>query len=464
VGSGGTASGGAQNTGGASLGTGGTPGPTGTFSFTGTVVDFAGEPISGATVSLKNGGASTVAAADGSFTLSGGTASPGLVFNDSLVVSQTAYLDYQTLMYNQPNASGMVIRMASVDHPVYTRELLYEEGAADFPSCHASSIAELPDGTLLSVYFGGSGEGELDVEVRMSRKEPGQAWELPISIQDSPGSVENPVIFYERSGQVMVFWKITHTESYRIGMMKTSTDGGRTWGEARLVGDNVMGPEKNKPVQLEDGTILTPNADRNGWVDGGRLFCERSTNGGLTWENLSAADDGDLDAIQPTMFIHADGRLQMMARGSGKIPTTWSDDNGETWTTLRKTVLPANGSGIDAVTLRDGRQFLAYNHVPTPEGSKGNRYFLNLAVSSDGENWSAGLVLGICDGGQFSYPAIIQGRDGLVHVTHTWHRDTIAHIVVNPYKITQNTIVPMPNGDWPTSGPLSKDENPEKWD
>jgi alpha-L-rhamnosidase len=159
-------------------------------------------------------------------------------------------------------------------------------------------------------------------------------------------------------------------------------------------------------------------------------------------------------------MFHADGRLQMMARGKGKIPTTWSSDNGQTWTPLEKSVLPANWSGIDAVTLRDGRQFIAYNHVPS--SGKGPRNFLNISVSKDGKAWSAGLVLGMCDGGQFSYPAIIQSRDGLVHVVHTWHRKTIAHIVVNPYKITDDNTVPMPDGKWPTSGPLSKKENQDK--
>jgi alpha-L-rhamnosidase len=161
-------------------------------------------------------------------------------------------------------------------------------------------------------------------------------------------------------------------------------------------------------------------------------------------------------------MFHADGRLQMMSRGSGKIPMTWSSDNGETWSTLEKSVLPGNWAGIDAVTLRDGRQFLVYNHVPTSEGGKGGRCFLNAAVSDDGVAWSAAQVLGICDGGQLSYPSVIQSRDGLVHVVHTWHRKSIAHIVINPYLITDETIEPMPDGEWPTSGPLSKEENQDK--
>jgi predicted neuraminidase len=435
----------------------------------GKVVNFAGEPIPGAAVQLQKAGISATAANDGSFTLSGESpGQSGSVFDDSLVVTQTGYLDYQTRMYNQPKASGMIIRMASVDHPVWSREMLYEEGTADFPSCHAASIVELPDGTLLSVYFGGSKESADDVEVRLSRKEPGQAWEAPIALTDAPDdglSVENPSIFQDREGKIFVFWKSTHGSPNRIGTFKVSTDGGKTWSEARRMCDKCHGPEKNKAVQLEDGTILCPTSDRNGFFNGGYLFVERSTDGGETWEPVvPPADDGGLpQAKQPTIMFHADGRLQMMSRSKGgKIPMVWSSDNGNTWSPMERSVLPANNSGVDAVTLRDGRQFLTYNHVPTKEGSKGGRCFLNAAVSNDGVAWNAALVLGICDGGQFSYPAVIQSRDGLVHIVHTWHRKTIAHIVVNPYKITDDNTVPMPDGEWPTSGPLSKEENQDK--
>jgi alpha-L-rhamnosidase len=320
---------------------------------------------------------------------------------------------------------------------------------------------ELEDGTLLSVYFGGSKESADDVEVRLSRKEPGQAWEAPIALTDAPNdglSVENPTIFQDREGKIFVFWKSTHGKPNRIGMLKTSTDGGKTWSEARTMCDKCIGPENNKAVQLDDGAILCPTADRNG-NRGGGVGVERSTDGGETWEALSTVDN--IKAIQPTIMFHADGRLQMMARGSGKIPMTWSSDKGETWSKLENSVLPGNWAGIDAVTLRDGRQLLTYNHVPT-SGRKRPRCFLNAAVSNDGVAWGAALVLGICSGGQFSYPAVIQSRDGLVHIVHTWHRKTIAHIVVNPYKITDATVVPMPDGKWPTSGPLSKEENKDK--
>ena len=56
--------------------------------------------------------------------------------------------------------------------------------------------------------------------------------------------------------------------------------------------------------------------------------------------------------------------------------------------------------------------------------------------------------------GEFSYPAVIQGRDGLVHVTYTWKRRTIRHVVIDPAKLVLRDLV---NGDWPKQagvGPL----------
>ena len=102
--------------------------------------------------------------------------------------------------------------------------------------------------------------------------------------------------------------------------------------------------------------------------------------------------------------------------------------------------LPNPNSGIDAVTLADGRQLLVYNH--TTEG----RGVLNVAVSEDGEHWQAALVLEDEPGAEFSYPAVIQTSDGLVHVTYTWKRRRIRHVVIDPRKLTLRPIV---DGAWP---------------
>ncbi len=89
--------------------------------------------------------------------------------------------------------------------------------------------------------------------------------------------------------------------------------------------------------------------------------------------------------------------------------------------------LPNPNSGTDAVTLReDGRFLLVYNH--TREG----RTPLNVALSRDGRTWEQALTLEDAPGGEFSYPAVIQTGDGLVHITYTWMRRRIKHVVVDP--------------------------------
>jgi predicted neuraminidase len=121
--------------------------------------------------------------------------------------------------------------------------------------------------------------------------------------------------------------------------------------------------------------------------------------------------------------------------------TSWSDDNGRTWSELTPSGLPNPNSGIDAVTLADGRQLVVYNHL-----TKG-RNMLNVSVSEDGKDWKAATLLENDPAGkEFSYPAVIQTNDGLVHITYTWNRKQIKHVVIDPAKITPKS---CPNGEWP---------------
>ena len=76
-------------------------------------------------------------------------------------------------------------------------------------------------------------------------------------------------------------------------MLRTSSDGGRTWSEARRLPDGILGPIKNKPVQLADGTILSPSArsqtrSRASW----QVHFERSSDGGKTWTATPPLNDG----------------------------------------------------------------------------------------------------------------------------------------------------------------------------
>ncbi|MCA9153726.1 MAG: exo-alpha-sialidase, partial [Planctomycetales bacterium] len=142
------------------------------------------------------------------------------------------------------------------------------------------------------------------------------------------------------------------------------------------------------------------------------------------------------------ILIHGPEKLQILcrSRNTKHVLESWSEDGGKSWSPLVDTTLPNPNSGIDAVTLADGRHLVVYNH--TPRG----RSPLNLAISHDGKHWQAALVLEN-QPGEYSYPAIIQSSDGKVHITYTWKRQRIKHVVVDPQKLVAKD---FEDGTWPS--------------
>jgi predicted neuraminidase len=315
---------------------------------------------------------------------------------------------------------------------VVQSEFIYE--TAPFPSVHASTIAETRDG-MVAAFFGGTREGNADVVIWVSRQVKG-AWTPPVEVANGvqPDGTRhpcwNPVLFEMPDRSLALFYKVGPDPRTWWGMIRTSTDAGRTWSEARRLPDGILGPIKNKPVRLADGTIISPsstesNAEPSLW----RVHFERSTDGGRTWSIVRPAVEAgapELNAIQPSILVHPGGKLQAVGRTrSQRVFQTWSDDGGRTWSPLGVTSLPNPSAGTDAVTLRDGRHLIVYNH--TPKG----RTPLNVAVSRDGTAWEPAIVLER-EPGEYSYPAVIQAGDGRIHITYTWKRQRIRHVVVDP--------------------------------
>lgn len=323
---------------------------------------------------------------------------------------------------------------------VVSSAFIYEK--ASFPQCHASTLVDTKTG-LVAAWFGGTRERNPDVGIWVARHENG-AWSAPVQVADGVQGKDqrepcwNPVLFQPTAGPLMLFYKVGPSPSKWWGMLCTSSDGGRTWSDGRRLPDGVLGPIKNKPIQLVNGDILSPSSTEHaGW----RIHIERSGDGGRTWNATPALNDGKgIGAIQPSILTHKDGKLQALGRTrQGKLFETWSNDGGKTWSKLSLTGMPNPNSGIDATTLADGRHLLVYNH--TTRG----RSPLNVAVSTDGKVWKAAAVLE-SEPGEYSYPAMIQAADGLVHVTYTWKRQRIKHVVLDPKKIVARD---MPDGQWP---------------
>ncbi|MHA8065320.1 sialidase family protein [Aquirufa sp. ROCK2-A2] len=312
-------------------------------------------------------------------------------------------------------------------------EFIYE--TAPFPSCHASTIEETPRG-LVAAWFGGTEERNKDVGIWVSRLENGK-WTAPIEVANGVQNKDiryptwNPVLFQmPQGGELLLFYKVGPTPRDWWGMMRRSNDGGITWSNAEVLPEGILGPIKNKPVMLKDGTLLCPtSSEDNGW----RVHFEMTKDGGRTWTRTEAINDGkEFSAIQPSVLFLKDGRLQILCRSkNGNVLEAFSSDQGKTWTSLKATTLPNPNSGTDAVTLKDGRQVLVYNHV-TKESREwgGNRSPLNVVISEDGQTWKEIAVLENTPKAEFSYPAVIQTKDGKLHITYTWKREKIKHVVI----------------------------------
>lgn len=319
-------------------------------------------------------------------------------------------------------------------------EFLYEK--APFPSCHASTIVETKAG-LVAAWFGGTREKHPDVCIWVARNADGK-WTEPAKVADGVQAdgkqlpCWNPVLFQPKEGPLLLFYKVGPNPDAWWGMLKTSTDNGATWSEARRLPDGILGPIKNKPVQLSNGDILCPTSSEH---DGWRVHFERSTDNGKTWTATPAVHTKEeMGAIQPSVLFLGGEKIQAVGRSrQGRVFTITSEDNGKTWGKIAKTDLPNPNSGTDAVTLKDGRHLIVYNHVPL-----GFRTPLNVAVSKDGKTWQAALILEN-EPGEYSYPAVIQTADGLVHITYTWKRQKVKHVVVDPAKLELRE---MKDGKW----------------
>lgn len=319
---------------------------------------------------------------------------------------------------------------------VVVDEFLYKR--ASFPECHSASIVETKKGDLVATYFGGTKERNPDVCIWVSRKLKGKTdWTPPQMVADgvfSPDYREacwNPVIYEMPNGELRIYFKIGVNVAKWKGWLVRSKDGGKTWGKREQLPDTIYGPIKNKPI-LNKGRLISPTSDeRDGW----KLYFEYSDDLGKTWKRTAYVDaEQGIKAIQPSIIVLPDGRLEALCRTRSRhIGVTYSNDNGETWSKLTFIDTPNNNSGIDAVNLQDGSYALICNDWPIePDKEKGARTPLSIMRSQDGIHWNHWITLEDSPILQYSYPSIIQSRDGHIHVVYTWRRQRVKHVELIP--------------------------------
>jgi predicted neuraminidase len=322
------------------------------------------------------------------------------------------------------------------------------------PDNHASTVVELRDGDVMAAWFAGAKEGAPDQAIYGARLHQG-LWSAPRQLARIPGlACWNPVLFHTRDGRLWLYYKYGASPSTWLGARKVSSDEGLTWSDEEHLPPGILGPIKDKPLVLANGTIVSGSSVEAGkWT----AWIERSTDNGKSWakygpvtvpDALDTPNDLAIAAgkeqappagssaavtkiyppppstvgiIQPAVVLLDKQHLRFYARSrtrSARIAAADSFDDGKTWTQARFLDIPNPNSGIDAVRLKDGRIVLIFNN------SYNRRTPLNLAISDDGEHFHVFRTLE--DGpGQYSYPAIVEAANGDLLITYSWRRETI---------------------------------------
>lgn len=326
-------------------------------------------------------------------------------------------------------------------------EFIYE--SASFPSVHASTITETPSG-LIAAFFGGKHEGNSDVSIYISHCGE-NGWSVPRVVAEGivndtlRKACYNPVLFCYPDGELLLFYKIGKNVQDWSGYLIRSLDNGQTWSDPEALPEGFLGPIKNKPELFGDKLICPSSTENDGW----QVHMEFTEDRGKTWRKSESINSRPWNIIQPSILKLKDGRLQIICRSKDEqLISAFSSDKGETWSDPVSLYLPNNNSGTDAVTLRNGNHLLVYNHVRARQSAYIDkaRTPLNVAVSPDGITWKASLILEDSDIGEYSYPSVIQSKDGFVHIVFTWRRERVKYVKVDPNKLVSKPII---DNEWP---------------
>lgn len=315
------------------------------------------------------------------------------------------------------------------------------------PTCHASTQVQTSDGLVRAAWMAGTCEGHVDgVILKSDQSSISDKFDVPDLVGDGSASslpyssAWNPVLFQRPGGALYCYYKDGMLGAGGIsGLYKTSTDGGHTWSSSTRM--SSIGPSKNKPILLENGTLIMP----------GDTKMYLTTDYGNTITSKSIPNSSGYGILQATVskVNNSDYDLLALFRTStGEIAQSHSYDRGQTWSNVTLTSLPNNHSGIDSVTMQDGEIALVYNHVSGAITATA-RTPLNIAVTPDGgATWYAAFVVED-ESGEFSYPSIICDTAGKLHVMYTWNRLRMKWIILEPSQFVLDSSHKIVNGVWP---------------
>ena len=326
--------------------------------------------------------------------------------------------------------------------PVCLQEFIDPQLTA--PSAHVSSVCELPGGRLGAAWYAGTREGARDVAVYFATRQPGLggAWSAPRALVTRSTAAQetfrfvkkigNPVLFAGANGNLCLLYVSVGFGGWSGSSLnaKQSFDGGKTWSASQRLGlspfFNVSELVKNGPAPLADGGWVVPIYHETLGKFAELLWLHLRPSG---VEAEKSRPFGGRKAFQPALVTLDARRALLLCRAAGSVRRVFqsaTEDAGRHWTAAQPIELPNPDSGLDALRLQDGRLLLAFNDAAA------GRETLRLAVSGDeGRSWRRLATLAQERRAEFSYPFLLQTSDKLVHLTYTWKRRGIKHVVFN---------------------------------
>ncbi|MES2413192.1 MAG: sialidase family protein [Pseudomonadota bacterium] len=353
---------------------------------------------------------------------------------------------------------------------------------------HAASIVELRNGDLRAVWFSGSREGASDVTIQSAvMNAASQRWspestlfnrqKIQAGLWRYVKKLGNPVIARAPDGSLSL-WMVNVSLGGWAGSAITwsrSVDEGLSWSPPqRLVTSpflNVSTLVKGGPAAMSNGQVSLP------------VYHEFATKFG---EVLRLDAQGRvLDKtripnsrtnLQPVLLVKAPTQagVYMRAGEGGKLVMSSTTDAGKTWAPASATLLPNPDSAVAGLVAANGRPWLALNPSPAGRGTLGvvllqtdgtfagvspqliegsagakpgltvsefeSRLHNELKAAGSSEVQAGAYVASarrqLCNAEscaqEFSYPFLLQTKDGYMHLVYTWHRSRIKHLRFDP--------------------------------
>lgn len=302
------------------------------------------------------------------------------------------------------------------------------------PSCHASTVLPLDDGTVVAAWFGGTMEGENDVKIWVSVRDS-ERWAEPYSIAVDGEALPhwNPVLFERENGDIILYFKYGKPIPKWVTYYCISKDGGKNFSKPQILvpGDNDggRGPVKNKAIRLSDGRVMAP-ASRESLRKSWKCFVDISEDDGLTFTHSKFVlrpkkDRKTVNMIQPTLWEDEKGIHMFVRTNMGHVYRSDSKDGGMTWCKAYETPMGNPNSGIDVVKTDKGNLVMVMNPIFE---NWGDRAPLVLIASEDGgDNFTEIFKCEATEGDhEFSYPAMVV-KGNILHITYTHQRKGIVY-------------------------------------